>query len=233
MKLKSLLAGAAALTLSFSAMGATPAATKGAELGKWTMDIPAALALAKAENKPVFINFTGSDWCGWCQMMDKKVFDKAEWDAWAEKNMVLLWMDFPRDKTLVPEELKEKNKALAEKFDVQGYPTYVLLDPTGKEIGRLSADREATPETFIEQINRILVLLRIDELLSADDAEKYHALEKEMAELETRINAWLAEMRGQSLAFQTEQNKLNEQLDALKTKALSIADGEQVTPDEE
>ncbi len=223
MKLKSLLAVAAALTLSFSAFAATPPATKGAELGKWTMDIPAALELAKTANKPVFINFTGSDWCGWCQMMDKKVFSLPAWETWAQENAVLLWMDFPRDKTLVPDALKPANDALAEQYDIQGFPTYVILGPDGKEVGRLGSDREATPETFIAKIEQLLILLRLEELLSEEDLARYRALEAEQAELEKRINAWMAEVRGQSLAFQTEQNKLLGELDALKAKAISTA----------
>ncbi len=226
MKLKSLLLAIASLTLVTTAQSATPPATKGATLGEWTMDIPAALALAKAENKPVFINFTGSDWCGWCQMMDKKVFDKPEWNAWAKENSVLLWVDFPRNKTLVPKDLQAANDALSEKYGIQGFPTYVILGPDGKELGRLGSDREATPERFIAQIEEVHILLRLKELLTAEELAEYQALEAAQDDLKKRTNKWMAEVRGQSLAFQTEQNKLTEAFDALKAKARAKAKAE-------
>ena len=77
-------------------------ATSGAELGKWTMDFDAAKTLAAEKEVPILINFTGSDWCGWCKLMDREVFSKAEWQQYAAESLVLVWIDFPRDKALVP-----------------------------------------------------------------------------------------------------------------------------------
>ena len=68
-------AGALAVAALFSAAAtAADVADKGAELGKWTSDAPAAQELSKTSGKPLFIQFTGSDWCGWCKLMDGKVF---------------------------------------------------------------------------------------------------------------------------------------------------------------
>ena len=65
---KNLLAATAAVCMMGAAFAAEKPATEGAELGKWTMDAPAAQALAKEKGKPLFVNFTGSDWCGWCKL---------------------------------------------------------------------------------------------------------------------------------------------------------------------
>ncbi len=226
MTLKSLFAATAALALTLTGLAAEPAALSGAELGKWTMDIPAALELAEKENKPVFINFTGSDWCGWCQMMDKKVFDKPEWSAWTKENMVLLWVDFPRDKNLVPEKLRQANDALSEKYGIQGFPTYVILDPAGAEIGRLGSDRDATPKSFIAQIEEVLILLRLEELLTAEELAEYRALETAKADFDARAKAWMAKVRGESLAFQTESNKIEEGFAQLRARAVAKAKGD-------
>ena len=41
-------------------------------------DYKAALAKAKAENKDVLIDFSGSDWCRWCVKLDKEVFEHMD-----------------------------------------------------------------------------------------------------------------------------------------------------------
>ena len=66
------------LLLAFSAH-ANEVQTKGAKLGQWTMDYDAAVKLAQSSKQPMILNFTGSDWCGWCKIMDKNVFAKDEW----------------------------------------------------------------------------------------------------------------------------------------------------------
>ena len=131
----------------------------GAELGKWTMDYDAGLKLAKEKKLPVFINFTGSDWCGWCKKMTKSVFSKKEWQDYAKKNLVLIIIDFPKDKIIVPEKYKKRNDKLSDKFGIKGYPTYIVLDDDGvTELGRLSADSKSTPKIFIKKLKKILLL---------------------------------------------------------------------------
>ena len=60
------------------------------------------------------LNFTGSDWCGWCKLMDKEVFAKDEWKTFAAENVVLVTLDFPKDKSIVPEKYVARNKELQE-----------------------------------------------------------------------------------------------------------------------
>lgn len=198
-------------------------ATKGAVLGQWTMDAEAALALAKKEGKPVFLNFTGSDWCGWCKLMENKVFSKPTWQAYTKENLVLVWVDFPRNKQLVPEEIVPKNKELAKQYGIQGYPTYVLLSPEGKEIGRLGADRDATPEGFIEDVEGVLVLQRMDKLLSAEDLAVYNSLMTQKKELEEKIEAWQEKLRKEGEAFQTTFTSLENRLEVYKKKAIEAS----------
>ena len=115
---------------------ALDAAKAKAEMAKaWTTDYEAALAQAKKEKKYVIADFTGSDWCGWCIKLKEEVFDKPEFHAWAKDNAVLLELDFPRNKKL-PEELQKQNEKLRERFKIEGYPTIVFLDASGKQLGR-------------------------------------------------------------------------------------------------
>src|SRR6188768_1537543 len=79
----------------------------------WLEDFEKAKAQAKAENKKILLDFTGSDWCGWCIKLDKEVFSQQAWKDYAAKNLVLVELDFPRKKELAPE-IKAQNEKLKE-----------------------------------------------------------------------------------------------------------------------
>jgi thioredoxin-related protein len=74
----------------------------------WQTDFQAAQARAKAQKKILLVAFTGSDWCPWCQKLKAEVFDKPPFATAAQKQFVLVDVDFPREKKL-PAELKEQN----------------------------------------------------------------------------------------------------------------------------
>ena len=128
----------------------------GAELGVWTQDYAAATNAAATSGKPVFLDFTGSDWCGWCMLMENKVFCTQEWEDWAASNLYLVTLDFPRDKSKVPDEYQTRNRELSKQYGVRGYPTYIVLDAKGKKLGQLGADRNARPAKFIRQLCGVL-----------------------------------------------------------------------------
>ena len=115
----------------------------------WLTNYQQALAQAAKEKKNVLIDFTGSDWCPPCIQMEKEVLSQSEFIAFAKNNLVLLKLDFPRRKKLSPEE-KEQNHKLGQQFAIEGFPTYVLVDPTGKELKRQSGYLEGGPKKFIE-----------------------------------------------------------------------------------
>lgn len=101
----------------------------------WKTDFEASLAEAKSQKKHVLVNFTGSDWCGWCIKLDKEVFSQDAFKEFAAANLVLVEVDFPRKKKQ-SEELKLQNEALAEKYDVQGFPSIFVFDPDGELLGK-------------------------------------------------------------------------------------------------
>jgi protein disulfide-isomerase len=103
----------------------------------WTSDYEAAKARAKAENKPIFTYFTGSDWCGWCIKMEKDVLTKKEFLDYAKDHLILLELDYPRkpeNKEKQSAELQAQNKKLDEKFKIEGFPTVYLLDAEGEKL---------------------------------------------------------------------------------------------------
>src|SRR5882757_526046 len=102
----------------------------GAEELQWLTDLPKAQAQAKAENKLVMLDFTGSDWCGWCIKLHREVFSKPEFAEYANKSLVLVEVDFPRTKKQ-SDALKKANQALQDKYKIEGYPTIIILDGAG------------------------------------------------------------------------------------------------------
>ena len=105
----------------------------------WQTDYAKVLETAKRENKRVFLNFTGSDWCGPCIQLHKRAFSRPEFINYAEKNLVLVEIDYPQRKKQSPA-LVQQNERLAKQYDIEekGYPTLVLLDPAGKIVRELS-----------------------------------------------------------------------------------------------
>lgn len=224
MSLRNLIAAGVVSAAAIVATAATAAevAEKGAELGKWTSDAPAAQELAKTTGKPLFIQFTGSDWCGWCKLMDGKVFSTTEWTDYAKDNLVLLYIDFPRGKQQ-SKELKEQNDKLAELYGIGGFPTYIILDAQGKQLGQLGASQDATAQGFIDQVKDVLIIQNIDKLLSAEDLAAYKAAEAELAELEKEAEALQAKIMKEAQALQTRFDANRAKTDALKAKAREAA----------
>lgn len=121
----------------------------------WMHDFEAAKAKAVAENKPIFINFTGTDWCGWCIKLEKEVFSKKAFQDYAKDNLVLVEVDFPKKKKQSAE-LKAQNARLDEEYGVEGYPTLYLLDSQGKKFTEDIGYREGGPEAYVEHLKSLL-----------------------------------------------------------------------------
>lgn len=103
--------------------------------GTWSTSWDQAQEAARKLKRPILVNFTGSDWCGWCIKLHKEVFDEGAFKEWAAKRVVLLELDFP-SRTPQPKELKEQNARLSQKYDVQGFPTILFLDAEGEVLGQ-------------------------------------------------------------------------------------------------
>lgn len=145
----------AAVTLGAAALVSTAfaKAPKG-----WETDVDAAIALAKKDGKSVMLEFTGSDWCPPCIMMAKKVFSKEEFTEAASKDFVLVHLDFPQG----DKELAEKNQPYAEKYEIEGFPTVVLLDAEGKEFHRFFASEYPDIDPFLAHLKEALAKKELD-----------------------------------------------------------------------
>lgn len=120
----------------------------------WGTDFEAAKALARAENKPILVDFTGSDWCIWCIKLRNEVFSKPVFQEYALNSLILLKVDFPR-KTEQSPELKAHNQALAEKYGIRGFPTILILDGDGQVIER-TGYRKGGVDKYVEHLQEII-----------------------------------------------------------------------------
>jgi thioredoxin-related protein len=120
----------------------------------WMTDIAAAQAQAKAENKPLLLDFTGSDWCPPCMALKSQVFSREEFIAFAKESLILVEVDFPRGKEQSPE-LVAHNEALAAKYEIQFFPTIILISPDGEELGR-TGFRPGGADAYVEHLKSFL-----------------------------------------------------------------------------
>jgi protein disulfide-isomerase len=104
----------------------------------WYTDINEATSVARKENKPMMLFFTGSDWCGWCKRLQKEVFNTSEFEAWAKANVILVELDFPSAAVPQTEALKAQNRALQQQFGVRGYPTCWFVRPEKLSDGKMN-----------------------------------------------------------------------------------------------
>ena len=100
--------------------------------GSWSTDFEKARHQAEVGRKDLLIDFTGSDWCSWCIKLRKEVFAQGEFEMEAAEKFVLVELDYPRNKTLIPEEVAEQNAKLLVRYPIKGYPTVLLCDPMGR-----------------------------------------------------------------------------------------------------
>lgn len=101
----------------------------------WLTDFQQAKQRSAETGKSILANFTGSDWCKYCVALEDKVFSKPHFKTWAEQNVILLKIDFPKH-TQMSSEQRLANEKLAGKYSIRGFPTILFLDSSGSRLGR-------------------------------------------------------------------------------------------------
>ena len=139
------IAGAAILALH----GAVLAGGEG-----WSSDYEASRKLAAETKKDLLIDFTGSDWCGWCIKLNDEVFKHEPFKAGVKDSFVLVELDYPNDKSKLSEATIKQNEELGKKYAVQGYPTILLCDAEGRPYAS-TGYQPGGPEKYVEHLNSL------------------------------------------------------------------------------
>ncbi|WP_319229104.1 thioredoxin family protein [Draconibacterium orientale] len=119
----------------------------------WQSDFQQSLQTAQAEDKPVILVFSGSDWCAPCMKLENEIWSSDEFKNYSAKHFVLYKADFPRKKKNQPDSEQVKaNKQLAEKYNQKGFfPLVVVLDENGKVLGE-TGYKKLSPNEYIKHL---------------------------------------------------------------------------------
>lgn len=183
----------------------------------WTDDMEAAKKQAANEGKQILVNFTGSDWCAWCAVLEREVFSQKEFLDAAKDKFVLVFIDSPQDKSLLSESAKSQNKKLVNDYGIRGFPTVLVLDAGGKLIAKTGYMRGGAKaylkhlEALVEGHNAIVGLekeirdleagseLRVNKIhetmkdLCAEEQLKYRAMIEEVLAFDSDGSAEMRE----------------------------------------
>lgn len=121
----------------------------------WMTDFSAAKELAAKENKTLLVDFTGSDWCGWCVKLHEEVFSQESFKKGVAENFILVELDFPEDKSKISEETQKQNAELQKKYQVQQFPTILLMDAQGRPFAQTSYQPDG-PDKYVIHLNELL-----------------------------------------------------------------------------
>jgi protein disulfide-isomerase len=130
----------------------------------WTDSITEAISQAERENKMIMLDFTGSDWCGWCHKLENEVWNTSEFVSWSDENLIKVFLDFPRQISLSEEQINQ-NKLMQQYFGVRGYPTIFLLDSNLTPLLK-TGYREGGPVEYIRHLSE-------DRNLQIDSPEEF------------------------------------------------------------
>jgi len=135
---------AAAMSLSIMAATSTPEG--------FTDDLDAAIAASKKSGKTVYAVFSGSDWCYWCKVLEQGYLSKKDFVKEASKKLELVFIDSPRDKSMLSGKARENNPALVKKYGIRGYPTVMFIAQDGSGAKASRPAKNVSPKEYAKQL---------------------------------------------------------------------------------
>jgi protein disulfide-isomerase len=130
---------------------ASPATTQNSA---WLTDLKTAQDQAKTTHKFLLLNFTGSDWCGFCIQLDRAIFSKPDFKDYASKNLILVELDYPRRKAQNID-IKKQNAILAERYQIEAFPTLIILNENGKLVWRYEGLYQGSLAAFLADLDKV------------------------------------------------------------------------------
>ncbi len=167
----------------------------------WIEDFDEAVKIAKAENKDLFVDFTGSDWCGWCIKLHDEVFQHEEFSTAIKKDYVLVYLDFPRkEENIAKVPNMTRNRELQQKYGVRGFPTIMLMNSAGVAYAQ-TGYQPGGPEEYVKHIAELRKNReKLEVVEKAVAAYEQASAEQKTAALEGLLDTLVAMDAGSSLA---------------------------------
>ena len=120
----------------------------------WQTNYQDGLAQVRATQKPMFLLFTGSDWCRWCIQLEKEILNQPSFKDELGDQYIFVKIDSPRRKAL-PEAEEKRNEALRDQYEIEGYPTVLIVNDQEKVLAELSYVEGGVPK-FVEELRGLL-----------------------------------------------------------------------------
>ncbi|MBQ3526532.1 MAG: thioredoxin family protein [Akkermansia sp.] len=108
----------------------------------WLTDLDEAKAKARAENKAILVDFTGSDWCGWCVQLRTTILDTEAFRSYAADKFVLLEVDVPKNIKKIGKKQHARNREIVRKYNISIYPSLLVLNANGEVLGGMIGGRD-------------------------------------------------------------------------------------------
>ena len=175
----------------------------------WETDFNKGLETARAENRPVMVEFTGSDWCPPCKYLRSTILDSPEFANYADKNkLVLVELDFPRTPGKISKELMKEREDIMRRYGVTGFPTVMLMDGTGAPHARIVGPTKTAPE-YLEKLENARELKNSlnGEIAAArmlSDSERAAALAKALEKVPEELQGYHKELIAEIMAADPE-----------------------------
>jgi protein disulfide-isomerase len=118
----------------------------------WETDFDKAMKQAGKSGMLMLVDFSGSDWCGWCKRLDKEVFAEKEFKKFIDGKFVPVLIDTPRKK--LPYKLRKQNDELKTKYGIKGFPTVLIMNAKGKVLEKTGYMRGGA-KNYIKYLQRV------------------------------------------------------------------------------
>lgn len=174
---------------------------------EWLTDMEAAKAEARATGKAILVDFTGSDWCGWCVRLRSMILDSPAFQDYAKDKFVFMEVDVPRNVQKIGAKQHAVNKALAKHYNVNIYPTILVLNHEGEVMGGFIGGRD-TMEHVIRPLDAALRLKQETDAAHrcTDTTAKVDKLSKVYSELDPTMKPYFRALRDEIASLDTENS---------------------------
>ncbi|MBR1981650.1 MAG: thioredoxin family protein [Akkermansia sp.] len=191
---------------------------------EWMNDLEAAKARAAVENKAVLVDFTGSDWCGWCIRLRQQVLDTPAFEAYAKDKFVLMEVDVPQNPKF-DKNLLARNQKLCEQYGVEGFPTILVLNPKGDVVGGVGGfvpTVDAISKPLDAALNTAALLQKAESQQGAEQlatlAQAYRSLPEDLRQNAVALRQRIIALDSQDTTGLVRLQRIQDQREALQRK---------------